>query len=68
MSNFLSFELHKSTGSVMIKPGEIVSFSPAPEGGTRLVTRQKQVYYVTEEMDEVNAMIEIFFKKIKGDS
>lgn len=66
-SNFISLTMHGDRGNVMIKPGEIVSFSVAPEGGSRVVTRQKQVYYVTDEMVDVEAMIILFFKKLKGE-
>ena len=66
-SNFLSFELHGNNGRVLVKPGEITSISPAPEGGTRIVTRQKQIYYIVEEQSDVDVMIRIYFRKIKGE-
>ena len=61
MSAFLVFTLHNKKGPVYVKPAEIVSFCYAPEGGTRIVTRQKQTYYVLEELDEVSQEIEDFF-------
>ena len=66
-SNFLRFELHNKKGDVLIKPGEIVSISPAPEGGARIITRQKQTYYILELVDQVEEMIKIYFAKIKGE-
>ena len=66
-SNFITLVLHKSTGDVLVKPGEITSISPAPEGGARVVTRQKQIYYVVETVEDVEAIIRIYFKKIKGE-
>jgi len=66
-SNFISLELHGDNGSALVKPGEITSISPAPEGGARVVTRQKQIYYVIESVEDVEAMIRMYFKKIKGE-
>lgn len=66
-SNFLTFEMHGDKGNVLVKPGEVTSISPAPEGGSRIVTRQRQIYYVTEPVEDVEAMIRIYFKKIKGE-
>jgi len=66
-SNFICLELHKDNGDVLIKPGEITSISPAPEGGSRVVTRQKQVYYVVEPVKDVESLIRIYFRKLKGD-
>lgn len=66
-SNFIELELHGEKGKVLIKPGEITSISPAPEGGSRVVTRQKQIYYVIEEMDDVEITIRMYFKKLKGE-
>lgn len=64
MSAYLKFEMQKNNGPAFVKPGEITSFTIAPEGGTRLVTRQKQVYYIAEDIDEVDEMIKEFFDEI----
>ena len=66
-SHFLCFTLHKNDQEAFIKPGEITSISPAPEGGSRVVTRQKQIYYVVESVRDVESMIRIFFKKMNGE-
>ena len=65
-SNFLCFELHGKRGDAYIKPGEITSISPSPDGGSRIVTRQKQLYYVVEAVIDVEASIRLFFKNLKG--
>jgi len=67
MSHFLSFTLHKEKGEALIKPGEITSISPAPEGGSRIVTRQKQLFYVAEEVKDVESMILLFFEKLEDE-
>jgi hypothetical protein len=66
-SNFITLELHKNTGEVLIKPAEITAISPAPEGGARVVTRQRQIYYVVETVRDVDSLIRLYFKKIKGE-
>lgn len=66
-SNFLQFQMHKNDEPLYVKPGEITSISPAPEGGSRIVTRQKQVYYIVENVIDVEATIRIYFKKLKGE-
>lgn len=67
MSHFLSFTLHKEKGEALIKPGEITSISPAPEGGSRIVTRQKQIFYVTEDTRDVETSIVVFFEELENE-
>lgn len=67
MTAYLKFTMQKNDGAAFIKPGEIVQFSLAPEGGSRIVTRQEQIYYVSQNPDQVIQMIDEFFEKIKGD-
>lgn len=67
MSRFLTFTMHKKAGNALIKPGEITSICPAPEGGSRIVTHQKQIFYVEEEVQDVDRMILEFFEKLELD-
>ena len=66
-SNFIQLEMQKTGGKLLVKPGEITTISPAPESGSRVVTRQSQIYYVIEPIEDVEAMIRIYFKKLKGE-
>lgn len=63
---FFRFELHGDKGRVLVNPFEFSSISPAPEGGTRIVTKQKQVYYVEEKLFEVDDMIEDFRETLRN--
>lgn len=63
INKYITFKMQKSLDPVRIKPSEITSFSVAPEGGTRIVTRQKQVYYVTEKLVEVEDKIDKYFNQ-----
>lgn len=65
MSHFLSFEMHQEKGFAKIKPAEIVAISPAPKGGSRIVTKQGQLYYVIDEPCDVEARITLHFKNLK---
>lgn len=64
ISHFLHFKLQKLDDVARIKPGEIVSIMPSPDGGSRIVTRQQQVFYVLELPEIVETMIFNFFEKI----
>ena len=66
LSHFIQFSLHKG-GEVFVKPTEIVSISLAPEGGARIVTRQNQIYYVSESVEDVHSTILLFFREIKNE-
>lgn len=61
MSAYLIFELKEDGGDAYVKPAEIVSFSNGSRGGSRIVTRQNQVYYVEETLIKIDSMIKDFF-------
>ena len=61
ISHYITLEMHKF-GNALIKPGEIVSFSAAAQEGSRIVTRQNQIFYVKETTDEVDQLITDYFK------
>lgn len=64
-SNYLFFDLQGGSKTVFIKPGEIISMSEGSDNGSRLVTRQNQVYYVKQDVLEVDQMIKRFFIELK---
>lgn len=65
VKKYLKFEMHKG-GFLTIKPQSIDSMSPAPEGGTRIVTSKSQVYYIQEEQWVVEERIEEFYEDKKN--
>lgn len=60
--------MQKIDDVVRIKPGEIVTISPSPEqNGSRVVTRQNQIFYVKETPEDIEASIFLFFKELNGE-
>lgn len=57
---FLQFQLQKK-GKALIKPYDISSINEAPEGGARIVTKQSQIFYVVEEVEQVEEKINSYF-------
>ena len=63
-SHFMKLEMQKIDDVVRVKPGEIMSIAPASEGGSRIVTRQNQVFYVKEYPEDIETKIILFFEEM----
>lgn len=63
-THFMQLQMQKIDDVVRIKPGEIVSIAPASDGGSRIVTRQNQVFYVKEYPEDIESRILLFFERM----